>query len=276
MTNPPGDHPGNPSPTGGDRHTPARTAGGDGLAADRQRILDATAALDPLWVQRLVVELRLREVPGTRLGAILAEAQAHAEAAGETAWEAFGEPEDYAAALAPDDDPELAPRQVFAAVMPAFAALVGLAMVFGSAQPVRTRTPVTVTAGALAQAVLGAVVLVVSVLSLSWVLRRVSRSPRAIWVFGAAGGALSAGLVALAAWRTPVVTVPQLPFFAAGFLVVMVAGLVGRKLLHDATDEIELPGTAPEPASAMPWYASPWTIAMALAVAAAGYAAWPA
>ncbi|MCI2237201.1 hypothetical protein MO973_34430 [Paenibacillus sp. TRM 82003] len=58
--------------------------------------LDRTAER---WCEDLVVALRLRDVPGGRIGAVLAEVRAHLADSGEDPAEAFGEPGEYAAAL---------------------------------------------------------------------------------------------------------------------------------------------------------------------------------
>ncbi|WP_432534468.1 hypothetical protein [Kineococcus arenarius] len=51
------------------------------------------------WCEDLVVALRLRDVPGGRIGAVLAEVRAHLADSGEDPAEAFGGPGEYAAAL---------------------------------------------------------------------------------------------------------------------------------------------------------------------------------
>lgn len=48
------------------------------------------------YLDQLAHDLHLRGVPGARIGEILAEAEAHAAATGETLQEAFGDPRDYA------------------------------------------------------------------------------------------------------------------------------------------------------------------------------------
>lgn len=55
---------------------------------------------DGAYLEELTVHLRLAEVAGSEIGAILEEAQDHLAASGETPQEAFGSPEEYARALA--------------------------------------------------------------------------------------------------------------------------------------------------------------------------------
>lgn len=52
------------------------------------------------WVEEFVLEARLADVPGDRIGDALATVQAHVVDSGETAQEAFGDPRAYARALA--------------------------------------------------------------------------------------------------------------------------------------------------------------------------------
>lgn len=54
--------------------------------------------LDP-WRDSLVTELRMREVPGNRIGEALAEVDAHCADSGQTPTEAFGDPIAYAQSL---------------------------------------------------------------------------------------------------------------------------------------------------------------------------------
>lgn len=48
--------------------------------------------------QALMLALRLRDVPGDRIGEILAEVESHVSDTGENPTEAFGPPREYAAA----------------------------------------------------------------------------------------------------------------------------------------------------------------------------------
>ena len=51
------------------------------------------------YCEQLLLALRMQEVPGERIGAVLAEVRDHLDNSGEDPVEAFGTPEDYAAAL---------------------------------------------------------------------------------------------------------------------------------------------------------------------------------
>jgi hypothetical protein len=59
----------------------------------KNRVLDST---DQAWCDDLLLRLRLREVPGARIGEVLAEVQSHVAETGEHPREAFGAPKEYA------------------------------------------------------------------------------------------------------------------------------------------------------------------------------------
>jgi hypothetical protein len=65
-------------------------------------VTTAPSPADRRYLDRLATHLRLRQVPGDRIGEILAEAQAHAAESGEPLAEAFGDPRSYACRWAPD------------------------------------------------------------------------------------------------------------------------------------------------------------------------------
>lgn len=56
---------------------------------------------DEMYVSRLTMALRLRDVPGPRIGDIVAEVETYVAESGESAQQAFGDPEAYAASCAP-------------------------------------------------------------------------------------------------------------------------------------------------------------------------------
>lgn len=59
-------------------------------------------SVDHDWVQSFVLEQRLLDVPGTRIGDSLAVVESHVAETGESARTAFGDPVDYARADAPE------------------------------------------------------------------------------------------------------------------------------------------------------------------------------
>ena len=57
------------------------------------------------YSQRLIQALRLKDVPGDRIGEIVAEVESHVADTGEDPVEAFGNPRDYAASLTAEHRP---------------------------------------------------------------------------------------------------------------------------------------------------------------------------
>jgi acyl-CoA synthetase (NDP forming) len=55
---------------------------------------------DRAWCDDLLLALRLRDVPGTRIGEVIAEVQSHVAETGEDPRQAFGTPKEYAAEVA--------------------------------------------------------------------------------------------------------------------------------------------------------------------------------
>jgi hypothetical protein len=79
---------------------------------------------------RLVLALRHRDVPGTRIGEVLAEVRSHLAESGESVTEAFGSPEDYAARVAaatPERVTPTSPARLAAVVVQAAAGAAALA-----------------------------------------------------------------------------------------------------------------------------------------------------
>ncbi|MET0820902.1 MAG: hypothetical protein ABWY58_08045 [Aeromicrobium sp.] len=58
------------------------------------------------YQQRLVMALRLKDVPGDRIGEIVAEVESHVADTGEDPVDAFGTPKQYAASLTDEHRPE--------------------------------------------------------------------------------------------------------------------------------------------------------------------------
>jgi hypothetical protein len=163
-----------------------------------------TRPLMDSWRDSLIVELRLRDVPGERIGEALAEVDAHCADSGQTPEEAFGDPVTYAASLISAYTPAPAkPRPVRAAGL----ALVGLTGVFGvlnGVDAVADGGPGTLSAGELACAVAGAVLMpvIARVLFTPALFRRTGA-----WIAVAVAVPLVIG-VPTALWRDPVVTLP--------------------------------------------------------------------
>lgn len=107
------------------------------------------------WVEQFVVSLRMREVPGDRIGDLVNEVEAHCAESGESAQEAFGSPRDYAATRST----EVPARPGRAAnwvrtLSPTFLGLAGFFLVGPSVAAAREHTGVAVSWGLVASLVL--------------------------------------------------------------------------------------------------------------------------
>lgn len=101
------------------------------------------------WAEALLLELRLRGVPGDVVGSVLAEVDAHVVDSGTTAQNAFGDPVSYARSL---DLPVLveSPWGFLRSTVPVDVQLVGMVLVLWSTAALAVGEPTTVTAGHLA------------------------------------------------------------------------------------------------------------------------------
>jgi uncharacterized membrane-anchored protein len=99
------------------------------------------------WAEAFLLELRLRGVGGRRIGAALAEVEAHCAESGESAREAFGDPTAYAVDLAPEP---AAMRDWRAELLPSGLGLAGMLLTLAALGALRTDTRVEVTTGVVA------------------------------------------------------------------------------------------------------------------------------
>ena len=185
------------------------------------------------YVERLVLELRQRDVPGDRIGEVVAEVEAHVAESGETPEEAFGPPGEYAAHIRDTLGPGARnPLGVVPAALLTLAAMLTLDAVAALTGDGR----VDVSAGDVAG--LGAVLLAAVLL-----VRLVTR-PR--WQSAAAYGLVAPVVVALLVLlREPVLL--TLPVWAA-LTVAAVVGAVGLVRLRRLRDPVVDPrGLTTEP-----------------------------
>lgn len=129
-----------------------------------------TPHVEPAWAEAFVVELRLRGVEGRRIGAALAEVEAHCAESGESAQEAFGDPTAYAVELALDGTVTLDWR---GELVPSVLGLSGMMLTLGAVGASRAGTLVELTTGL-------ALVVVLAVLGTTLVVRHADRVLRAV------------------------------------------------------------------------------------------------
>lgn len=176
-----------------------------------------TPHVEPEWAQALLLELRLRGVAGSRIGAVLAEVEAHCAESGEVARDAFGDPVGYAAAL---DLPE-SPLQgtSWREVTVAGVGLLGMFSTAGSVAAWQTGTPVTVTVGAILAALAFVTCLILFALRPTQALRLVVDRPI---VTALAFGTFTVAItVLLSTLRQPLLDLPWQPLLTLGLLLVI-------------------------------------------------------
>lgn len=199
--------------------------------------------VDPDWTEALVLELRLRDVPGDAIGDVLTEIDAHVVDSGTSAQDAFGDATRYAEELAetaarpvPDDPRDMVPYALGAAGF--VAALNGLGAWLRSGSG---SGPLAVTVG------IAAVLVVVAVTP--FVLQRYGTP---LLRFLVSGSPLRASLVVMApmvptvvlvllgrAWE--LVTLPAAPVTLGG-AAVAVAALVMARRRPSLEDPVVAPG----------------------------------
>lgn len=146
-----------------------------------------TPHVEPGWAEAFLVELRLRGVDGRRIGAALAEVEAHCAESGETAHQAFGDPTAYAVELAPDGPVALDWR---GELIPSGTGLTGMLLTLAALGALRTDSRVQVTTGVVALVVL-------TVLGVALVARHAARLLRAVvrhWWVSVLGAVAPVGL----------------------------------------------------------------------------------
>lgn len=147
------------------------------------------------WVEAMLLELRLQGVSGDRIGAALAEVEAHVVDSGQGAEEAFGDPVEYARSLGLPAEPEQSRTATLKGVVPTLIQLFGLVAVVAAMPwgPDAVGVTTTLLAGLVVAALLPVVVVALG----DRVLRAIVERP--VVVFLATMlilAAVAAGLVA--------------------------------------------------------------------------------
>jgi hypothetical protein len=185
-------------------------------------MIRARRLMDP-WRDNLIIELRLREVPGDRIGQVLAEVDGYCTDSGQTPTEAFGDPITYAQSLidvhAPGRHPGDAVRKVLLPTAQAFATLAGVFALLSGMDGLVHSDPAEVTAGQLVGVAAGTAMfpLVIAVVFRPALFRR-------RWALGivvAAASMVPAAPVVL--WSTPVAHVSAAATLTAALFLLAAA-----------------------------------------------------
>lgn len=203
------------------------------------------------WLDAFVVELRLRDVPGDRIGDALAEVESHCAESGEGAVEAFGDPVAYACTLDLPPSPAAA-GEVRRVVGGVAAQLVGMVLVPTAVAALARGDRVGVAAGVLVAVLLALAATGGLAAAPDRALRLVLDRPVVAWVC-LMGVGVAVALPALL-WRTTLVHLPAVAVLGAG-VVALVAGVVVERRALGEPDPVVVPeaagGTAPGRAGRM-------------------------
>lgn len=206
----------------------------DRLQPNRYSIEDALAPhVEPEWAEKLILELRLVDVSGDEIGAVLSEVESHCAESGAGAAEIFGDPVEYARSL--DLAPKTsAPRtDLLKTIAPVIAQLAGMALLPSASVALlhgRSETVTTQTLG-------GLLLLVLAGLAVArWgtpILRFILEHPVISWFIFMAG-LLGMGATVMFTTPTPLWAVSPWPLALLG-LALLGGGTAW--LLRAPTDE---------------------------------------
>ncbi|GAA3727025.1 hypothetical protein GCM10022225_05330 [Plantactinospora mayteni] len=204
------------------------------------------------WRTTFAAEARRRGVPGAEIRAALTEVDTYCADPGADPTEAFGEPTEYAAALAhglrsaePEPDPD-GRRSPWLGGFVAASTLVGVMALLAGVQAVTGYGTAEVTAGQLGSALAG-VAGIVLVVALLFRPGRAYR-PTPDWRFGLVGAAaIAVTTVPVLVWQQVAVRLPGWPLLGAGVLLLVAAWwpLASGRLLADRA--VESTSGAPVP-----------------------------
>ncbi|RLV55736.1 hypothetical protein D9V41_09735 [Aeromicrobium phragmitis] len=225
--------------------------------------------MEPAWVEQFILEARLRDVPGDRIGDALTEANAHCRDARETARQAFGDPIAYARAFAADRPAE---KTSWVRLLgPSAVQLVGVVLTLNGVGAWAAGDAVTVTWGMAGMLVLLCLNLVALALVLDRAIGVVVRRPVLSAVVAGGAAAMAAGAVAAVLLiEIPLVVLPFGAVLGVGLLV-LAAGIAAEQASTRSAVSYD-PITAPEmpEGRAMPRRRIPWTSLSSVAWLAIG------
>ncbi|QCB92439.1 hypothetical protein [Cellulomonas shaoxiangyii] len=225
--------------------------------------------VEPRWRERLVLELRLRDVPGATIGSALAEVEAHCVDSGQDAATAFGAPEAYAATLADAvavPEPRRAPLRDGLA---AFVQIGGVLATTWSVPPWIRGEELSLTAGAATTMAVATLLAVAFAVAPGSIVRALTRLR--VWqasLLGLVPVAVFAAAIALL--PAHVLSVTPVPVAVTGLVLLVLgsASLLAGGADGDA-DLVTAPGRTPQEIAAAARRARRLTWAAALFVPAA-------
>ncbi|QZN85520.1 hypothetical protein [Cellulomonas sp. C5510] len=238
---------------------------------DAQQI---ASAVDPGWVDAFVLEARLRDVPGERIGDALAEIDAHCRDSGEPAHVAFGDPAAYARTVA-ETFPTPRPRW-WPHLAPLAVELAGMTTVITAVGEIARGGDVTLTWGHLAMLAVVAAGCGLLARGADRLLELIVRRPLVAAV--AVGAGVTAALVPSALLlriEAPIAHLPAPAALGAGLL--LLATGVGADVVLGRRGRTADPVVGPREEAApqrvsmlLPWTVLAWTAIGSVVVAVIG------
>lgn len=214
--------------------------------ANRSVEAELAPDIDARWVDEFVLEARLLDVPGDRIGDSLTDVNSHCLDADESATTAFGDPCEYARTIAAQSAPTTTPwlPLLGPTVLQIMGVILGLHGVGGWVTG--ESHPLTWSAGIMLALLVGGVLLLS--LTLSRFLRVIVRRPlMGSIVVGLVGVLLFAGSYLLLLIETPPLPLPVGVVFLLGLasLVIGIGLDVANGKAGKLDDSITAPGAAP-------------------------------
>ncbi|MBE1487670.1 hypothetical protein [Plantactinospora soyae] len=207
------------------------------------------------WRAAFLAEARLHRLPGTEIGAALAEIDTYCADSGTDPAEAFGEPAEYAAALAHGRGSAqgfpAGRGQLLRAALVASGTLTGVMSLLAGVDAVTREVPATVTVGQLVSVAVG-VAGIVGVAA--FLLRPGSRRAGGFdWRLGlVVGVGIAVTTVPQLVWKQEVLRASAWPLLGVGLVLLLSAWwpLLSGRLL---TDRVRHPATGDEPVPTPGW-----------------------
>ncbi len=206
------------------------------------KIQTNTPHIEPAWAETFLLELRLRGVAGSQIGAALAEVEAHCAESGATAHAAFGDARSYATALElpPSADQTVSLRDELPSIG---LGMGGMLLTLAAVGAWRSGTGVDVTGGSVA-------VLVVLLVGTALVVRNAAPLMRAIatsaWlaIVFAVAPVLVFVSVLLLFGETVLLTVPMAPSLVVGLVALAASTFLALRRAGSLEDPVVGPAQA--------------------------------
>ncbi|MGA8993531.1 MAG: hypothetical protein WB441_04395 [Nocardioidaceae bacterium] len=201
-----------------------------------------TPHIEPAWSEAFLIELRVRGVAGSQIGAALAEVETHCAESGETAHAAFGDARSYATALdlppSPDQTASLRDELPSGGL-----GLGGMLLTLAAVGAWRSGTGVDVTVGSVAVLVILIVGIALIVRYAAPLLRAIATNPWFAIVFAVAPVAVFVGVLLLFG-RTVLLTMPMAPSLVVGVLALAASTFLALRRAGTLEDPVVGPAAA--------------------------------